>query len=185
MAEVEFHLTGGSFDDALIATATPTYHGWLAGWDTTTVPDGTYALQSVAYDEGGQLHPESSDRRHGGQLRVFRLGGPCSQPRTGRHPWAGRAPRACTSWRVVDRRDLGVEQHIHRCAEEHGSLGKESHMATEDKAADKVKELKGKAKEAVGDVTDDDTLKGEGAADQTEGNLKQAGEKVKDAFRRK
>jgi uncharacterized protein YjbJ (UPF0337 family) len=54
-------------------------------------------------------------------------------------------------------------------------------MATEDKAAHKATELKGKAKEAVGNVTDDDKLKAEGQADQTEGKVKQAGDKLKDA----
>ena len=54
-------------------------------------------------------------------------------------------------------------------------------MATEDKAAHKATELKGKAKEAVGDVTDDQDLQAEGQADQAEGNVKQAGDKVKDA----
>jgi hypothetical protein len=53
LTKVEFRLTGGTLSEALIATATPTYYGWLAGWDTTTVPDGTYTLQSVAYDAGG------------------------------------------------------------------------------------------------------------------------------------
>ncbi len=51
-------------------------------------------------------------------------------------------------------------------------------MATEDKAAHKATELKGKAKEAVGDVTDDQDLQAEGQADQAEGNVKQAGDKV-------
>ena len=54
-------------------------------------------------------------------------------------------------------------------------------MATEDKAAHKATELKGKAKQAVGDVTDDQDLKAEGQADEAEGNIKQAGDKVKDA----
>ena len=53
VTKVEFHLTGGTLNNALIATAKPTYYGWLAGWDTTTVPDGTYNLQSVAYDTNG------------------------------------------------------------------------------------------------------------------------------------
>ena len=47
---VRFELTGGALGQAVIATGTPTLFGWLAGWDTTTVPDGTYALQSVATD---------------------------------------------------------------------------------------------------------------------------------------
>jgi outer membrane protein assembly factor BamB len=53
VSRVEFLLSGGSYDQAPIATATPTYYGWLAGWDTTSVPDGTYTLQSVAYDAAG------------------------------------------------------------------------------------------------------------------------------------
>ncbi len=55
VTKVEFHLTGGTLNDTLIATATQTSYGWLAGWDTTTVPDGTYTLQSVAYDGGGNI----------------------------------------------------------------------------------------------------------------------------------
>lgn len=50
---VEFHISGGSISDTRIAFATPTYYGWLARWDTTTVPNGTYSLQSVAYDYTG------------------------------------------------------------------------------------------------------------------------------------
>ena len=37
----------------MIATGTPTIYGWLATWNTTTVPNGTYALQSVASYAGG------------------------------------------------------------------------------------------------------------------------------------
>jgi hypothetical protein len=53
LTKVEFHLTGGSLNKALIATATPTLYGWLAGWNTTAVPNGTYTLQSEAYDAAG------------------------------------------------------------------------------------------------------------------------------------
>jgi hypothetical protein len=53
VTKVEYRLTGGTMNKALIATGTPTYYGWLAGWDTTTVPDGSYTLQSVAYDAAG------------------------------------------------------------------------------------------------------------------------------------
>jgi Big-like domain-containing protein len=53
LTKVEFHLTGGSLNKTLIATATPTIYGWLAGWNTTTVPNGTYTLQSEAYDAAG------------------------------------------------------------------------------------------------------------------------------------
>jgi hypothetical protein len=45
---VKYEVSGGSLVDTVIATATPTIYGWLAAWNTTTVPNGTYALQSVA-----------------------------------------------------------------------------------------------------------------------------------------
>ncbi|MCW2880571.1 MAG: CsbD family protein [Sphaerisporangium sp.] len=54
-------------------------------------------------------------------------------------------------------------------------------MGAEDKISNKAEELKGKVKKGVGDVTGDDELKAEGEADETKGNVKQAGERVKDA----
>ena len=56
-------------------------------------------------------------------------------------------------------------------------------MGTDDKVSNKAEELKGKAKAAVGDATDNEQWQAEGRAEQTKGSLKQAGEKVKDAFR--
>ena len=57
-------------------------------------------------------------------------------------------------------------------------------MDNMDKKIDnKAEELRGKAKEGVGRVTDDKELENQGKADQVKSNLKQAGEKVKDAFR--
>jgi uncharacterized protein YjbJ (UPF0337 family) len=55
-------------------------------------------------------------------------------------------------------------------------------MSTENKmkaAADKVT---GKAKEAVGHVANNDKLVAEGKADQAKGHVRDAAEKVKDAF---
>jgi len=57
-------------------------------------------------------------------------------------------------------------------------------MATEDKAAHKATEVKGDVKEALGKATGDRELEAEGQGDQAKGNLKQAGVKVKDAFRK-
>ena len=45
-----------------------------------------------------------------------------------------------------------------------------------------MEDMKGKAKEAVGDATDNERLEAEGQADQTKANLKKAGDDVKDAF---
>ena len=42
----------------------------------------------------------------------------------------------------------------------------------------------GKAKEATGRATDNERLEAEGRTDQSKSDLKQAGEKVKDAFKK-
>jgi len=55
-------------------------------------------------------------------------------------------------------------------------------MGMDEKAEYKAEELGGKAKQAVGDATDDRSMQAEGKMDETKANLKQAGEKVKDAF---
>ena len=56
-------------------------------------------------------------------------------------------------------------------------------MSGMDKMKNKAEELSGKGKETVGDATDDRDLQAEGKRDQATGNLKQAGEKVKDVFK--
>lgn len=57
-------------------------------------------------------------------------------------------------------------------------------MSGVDKAKNKAEEMAGKAKEKVGQATGDRDTEAEGHKDQTTGNLKQAGEKVKDAFKK-
>jgi uncharacterized protein YjbJ (UPF0337 family) len=56
-------------------------------------------------------------------------------------------------------------------------------MTTADKAKNRAQRTKGNAKEAVGKATGNDRLRAKGKADQMKGDLKQAGEKVKDAFK--
>lgn len=56
-------------------------------------------------------------------------------------------------------------------------------MGLDDKMDNKGQDLSGKAKEATGKVTGDEELQAEGKGDQLGANLKQAGEKVKDAFK--
>lgn len=56
-------------------------------------------------------------------------------------------------------------------------------MGTDDKVENTSQEWSGKAKETAGSATGDEDLKAEGKADQSEASLKQAGEKVKDAFK--
>jgi uncharacterized protein YjbJ (UPF0337 family) len=55
-------------------------------------------------------------------------------------------------------------------------------VTTTDKAKNTGQQAKGKMKEAVGKLGGNDKLRAEGRADQTKGNLRQAGEKIKDAF---
>ena len=57
-------------------------------------------------------------------------------------------------------------------------------MSTVDKAKDKAQAAKGHLKDAAGKATKDRSLQAEGKGDKAAGNLKQAGEKVKDAFKK-
>ena len=54
-------------------------------------------------------------------------------------------------------------------------------MGNDDKIANKGEGALGKAKEKLGDATDNRDLQAEGKKDQSKADLKQAGEKVKDA----
>lgn len=56
-------------------------------------------------------------------------------------------------------------------------------MSDSDKISNKADELKGGAKEKIGQATGDEQTESEGKMDQAKANLKQAGEKVKDAFK--
>jgi uncharacterized protein YjbJ (UPF0337 family) len=57
-------------------------------------------------------------------------------------------------------------------------------MGAGDKASNKIEDLGGKAKEAAGKVTGDKSTENEGRADQAKSSLKDAGEKIKDAFKK-
>jgi hypothetical protein len=56
----QYELTGGSYTNKAVATAKPTIYGWLAqesngtwGWDSPSVPNGTYTLSAVVtYNDG-------------------------------------------------------------------------------------------------------------------------------------
>ncbi|GIJ23536.1 CsbD family protein [Micromonospora lutea] len=57
-------------------------------------------------------------------------------------------------------------------------------MGIEDKLNNTAENTGGKIKEGVGRATDDERLEAEGRGDQASANLKQAGEKIKDVFRK-
>lgn len=56
-------------------------------------------------------------------------------------------------------------------------------MSASDKMQDKAQAAKGKVKEGTGKALDDPVIESKGKGDQIAGDLKQAGEKVKDAFK--
>jgi uncharacterized protein YjbJ (UPF0337 family) len=57
-------------------------------------------------------------------------------------------------------------------------------VSQEDKLKNKTEETVGRVKEDAGRATGDRELEREGRGERTKGSLKQAGEKVKDAFRK-
>ena len=56
-------------------------------------------------------------------------------------------------------------------------------MSGADKIHNAAQDAAGKGKEAAGKVTGNEKLEAEGETDQVKADLKQAGEKVKDAFK--
>lgn len=56
-------------------------------------------------------------------------------------------------------------------------------MSFADKLASKGQELRGRVKRNTGEVTGDRSMQAEGTGEEMKGNLRQAGEKIKDAFR--
>jgi uncharacterized protein YjbJ (UPF0337 family) len=57
-------------------------------------------------------------------------------------------------------------------------------MSGTDKVKNKIEDLGGRAKEAIGRATGDTETMDEGRADQAKSSMKDAGEKVKDAFKK-
>ncbi len=60
--KVMFFVSGGTLHDALVATGKAYPLGWIARWNTSKVPDGTYTLQAVAYGGVSNVH-QSADVR--------------------------------------------------------------------------------------------------------------------------
>jgi uncharacterized protein YjbJ (UPF0337 family) len=57
-------------------------------------------------------------------------------------------------------------------------------MSAADKVHHKIDHLAGRAKEFVGKITGDERTENDGQLDQAKSKLKEAGEKVKDAFKK-
>ena len=52
ITHVEVRITGNELNET-VGPVFPAYYVWVARWDTTKVPDGTYTLRFTAYDAGG------------------------------------------------------------------------------------------------------------------------------------
>ena len=124
---------------------------------------GRVDLERVSFDSFGLRAVKGGpDRRRSDRSRQDRL----------------QAAWRATAWPVSASAIRAIQSGITR-QQEDGII-----MGTDDKARNKAEELKGKAKEGLGRATDDEELEAEGRTDQAESDLKQAGEKVKDAFKR-
>jgi hypothetical protein len=53
VVEVQFQITGGILPHPVVIAAQESYFGWLGGWETTTFPNGSYTIRSVAEDVFG------------------------------------------------------------------------------------------------------------------------------------
>ena len=51
--QLEFHASGGRYDDRTIGTATLSYAGLAYTWDTREVPNGRYSITAVATHPDG------------------------------------------------------------------------------------------------------------------------------------
>ncbi len=55
VSKVEFQVSGSGLNHVVIGVANSTYYGYLDEWNTTTIPDGTYSIRSVAYNSTGKI----------------------------------------------------------------------------------------------------------------------------------
>ena len=53
VTSVQFVVNGGSLSNDVVGTATQTIYGWIVLWNSASVPNGNYTLQSVATEVGG------------------------------------------------------------------------------------------------------------------------------------
>ncbi|GIG87552.1 hypothetical protein Pen02_24880 [Plantactinospora endophytica] len=73
--------------------------------------------------------------------------------------------------------------HVRGSRRERSHRGEECDMSAMDKMRNKAEELKGAAKERMGDRTDNEQMRGEGASEQMQAKAKQAGSNAKEAGR--
>ncbi len=62
VTKVDFRLNGDGVHDALVGAGKGTPYGWLAFWNTTKYPNGSYELRSIAYGYAGKTSYSPSVR---------------------------------------------------------------------------------------------------------------------------
>jgi uncharacterized protein YjbJ (UPF0337 family) len=129
--------------------------------------EGLAAPKSGSYDVGRVgTYAEPGSRTHRVAARERRQSSPSVGTVMGRSPF-GRAQRR-KSGATSPPETPGVHCGLNRRG----------------RGVRRVVKAKGKVKEGAGKVSGNNKLQAKGKADQTKGNLKQAGEKVKDAFKK-
>ncbi len=54
ITKILFRITGGGLSHQVLGIGKPSLEGWILLWNTTTVPNGAYELQSMAFDSAGK-----------------------------------------------------------------------------------------------------------------------------------
>ena len=54
VTKVDYMISGPALEDATFATGFRTNYGWLGGWNTSKVPNGSYAIDATISDSGGR-----------------------------------------------------------------------------------------------------------------------------------
>jgi len=54
VTKILFRITGGTLSHQVLGVGMPSIEGWIYLWNTTTVPNGAYELQSIAFDSAGK-----------------------------------------------------------------------------------------------------------------------------------
>ena len=54
ITKVDYVLSGPGRADATFATGSRTNYGWIGGWNTSTVPNGSYTIDATVSDSGGR-----------------------------------------------------------------------------------------------------------------------------------
>jgi hypothetical protein len=55
ITRVEFEISGATSEPAIVVRAVQFPYGWLGGWISNSVPNGSYSIRSIVHDTAGQM----------------------------------------------------------------------------------------------------------------------------------